>query len=233
MKPRVLLVRHEAGPDDDRIVNHLVMNGIVPDIRRPFAGDLLGEVTDDLLATVIYGGRYNAYDTALHPFLNEEYRWIGAALDAGLPLLGICQGAQMLAWHQGVFAGARERGLHEFGYYEIRPTPEGLDFMPRPLVMTESHFHTFDLPPGAVRLAESDAYENQAFRIGDKVYGFQFHAECTIEGFRRWQASKPQVYAEAGVQSREEQTRLMLEHDAAQSEWFHGFLHRFLGTGTV
>ncbi|TNF65096.1 MAG: glutamine amidotransferase [Rhodobacteraceae bacterium] len=223
---RVVLVRHGDDPPDDRVVTHLLKAGYDPDIRRPFRGDLLGDVTDDVAGTVIYGGPYNAYDAALHPFLNEEYRWIDAALKADIPMLGICQGAQMIAYHLGEWAGAPASGLHEFGYYEITPTGADPDFLPGPLHVVESHYHTFDLPKGAVHLARSESYENQAFRLGDKVYGFQFHPEQTIEGFRRWQETKPGTYGMPGVQDRETQTRLMLQHDAAQAEWFYGFLER-------
>lgn len=229
MKPRVLLVRHGDEPNDDRVVSYLETHGFRPDIRKPFAGDALGAVTDDLAGTVIYGGMYNACDADRQPFLHEEYRWIGAALDAGVPVLGLCQGAQMIAYHQGAFAGQREGGRHEFGYYQIRPTAQGRDFLPHPLHMAQAHFHTFDLPAGAVHLAESDAYENQAFRLGDKVYGLQFHPEQTIEGFRRWQRSKTAAYGKPGAQTRQQQDALMMAHDTAQADWFNGFLGRLFG----
>ena len=84
----------------------------------------LGEVGDDLAGTVIYGGKYNAYDTDLHGFLNDEYRWIEKCLRADVPILGICQGAQMLARHLGAGAGPTETEIFEFGYYRIDPAPE-------------------------------------------------------------------------------------------------------------
>lgn len=232
MERRVLCVRHGDGPTDDRVTSFCQMNGLRADTRRPFAGDLLGDVTDDLAGVVVYGGMYNAYDTALHPFLNEEYRIMAAAIQAGVPLLGLCQGAQMIAHMHGAFAGAPDHGSHEFGCYEVSPTDAGQDLMPEPLHLFQWHFHTFDIPSEGQHLARSALFENQAFRIGEKVYGFQFHAENTIEGFRRWQAkATPEVYAKPGVQSAAEQTRLMYAHDAAQADWFYRFLARlFVGS---
>lgn len=230
MAKRVLLIRHGDGPTDDRVVNHCVLGGLTPDIRRPFLGDTLGGITDDLAGAVVYGGIYNAYDSDKHPFLREEYRMIDAVLAAGLPLLGICQGAQMIAHHLGAFAGAPEHDRHEFGYYEVTPTGADAAFMPGPLHLAQWHFHTFDLPQGAVHLARSDAFENQAFRYGANAYGLQFHAEQTIEGFRRWQAKDAGAFAQPGAQSKAEQTRLMQAHDAAQADWFYGFLNGLFPT---
>ena len=146
-----------------------------------------------------------------------------------VPLLGICQGAQQIARVMGAEVGPPASGLHEFGYYPVSPTPEGQDLLPDTLYMTQAHFHTFAIPEGAVHLATSPLYPNQAFRIGDRTYGFQFHPECTIEGFRRWQSTPWAAYGKPGAQTKAEQDRLMAEHDAAQAEWFYGFLARLFG----
>ena len=228
---RLLLIRHGDDPPDDRVHTWAHRNGFYCDIRRPFDGDELGEPDETLAGTVIYGGKYVVFETDDHPFLNEEYRWIGACLDAGVPMLGICQGAQMIAWHLGAWAGAPKALHHEFGYYKIEPAEGAQDFLPSSLHVAQAHFHTFDLPEGAERLAGNAAYPNQAVRFRDNVYGFQFHAEQTIEGFRRWQDADWAPYGTPGVQSREEQNRLMAQHDAAQAEWFHGFLDGLFGRG--
>ncbi len=229
MAERVLLVRHGDEPADDRVISWLTQAGFEVESRKPFAGDLLGAPDPDLADTVIYGGMFNVYETDKHPCLLEEYRWIDACLKADVPMLGLCQGAQQIAYHLGAWAGPKPNETFEFGYYRIDPTPEADGFLNGPLHVTQAHFHTFDLPDGAVRLAGNDTYENQAFRIGDKVYGFQFHPEVTIEGFRRWQKWKGDVYDRPGAQDRETQTRLMYEHDAAQAEWFYGFLDKLFG----
>ncbi|MEX0302050.1 MAG: glutamine amidotransferase [Leisingera sp.] len=226
---RVQLVRHGDEPADDRVVSWLTAAGYEIDSRKPFAGDLLGDPGDYLAGTVIYGGLYNVYETGKHPFLREEYRWIEACLDADVPMLGICQGAQMIAYHLGAWAGPREDETFEFGYYPIEPSGDASGFLDARLWFTQAHFHTFDLPEGAVRLAGNGNYKNQAFRWGEKVFGFQFHPEVTIEGFRRWQKQKWNVYGRPGVQTPEEQTRLMHMHDAAQADWFYGFLENLFG----
>ncbi|MBV6634898.1 MAG: glutamine amidotransferase, partial [Mameliella sp.] len=121
MGQRVLSVRHGDEPLDDRATAWLENAGYTVDTRRLFGGEVLGVPGDDLAATIIYGGLYNVYETDRHPFLKEEYRWIDACLTAGIKVLGICQGAQMIAHHHGAWAGARKREIFEFGYYRITP----------------------------------------------------------------------------------------------------------------
>ncbi|WP_415921899.1 glutamine amidotransferase-related protein [Tateyamaria sp. SN6-1] len=231
---RILCIRHEADPTDDRITTWCRTHNITADIRRPFQGDPLGGVTDDLAGVVVYGGNYNADDAGTHPFLNDEYAMIDAAMRADVPLLGLCQGAQMIAHHMGAFAGDPGHGQHEFGYYEVAPTDAGRAWLPTPLHFTQAHFHTFDIPSGATHLARSDLFENQAFAVGDTVMALQFHPEQTKTGFGRWMARGDEWgrYDEPGVQSKTEQSRLMHAHDAAQDTWFTGFLDRFFGART-
>ena len=228
---RVLCVRHSDGAEDDRVTTWCRLNGLEPDQRRPFKGQDAGTVKGDVAAVVIYGGMYNAYDTELHPFLRDEYKLIEEALAADIPLLGICQGAQMIARALGAWAGAPEHGSHEFGYYEVSPVTSEL--LPQPLYVTQAHFHTFDLPDGAVHLARSALFENQAFRFGRAAYGFQFHAECTLEGFRRWQSANNTSYGQPGAQDRDTQDRLSALHDKAQADWFYGFLDKFVTVDEV
>ena len=89
----------------------------------------------------------------------------------------------------------------------------------------KAHFHGFDVPSGAELLAYSDLFPHQAIRYGRRVFAFQFHAEVTAPGFRRWQAADWASYGKLGVQTKSEQDRLMLRHDRTQHEWFMGFLH--------
>lgn len=229
MTRKLVLVRHGDDPPDDRVVSFAVEAGFEPVLLRPFKGDRLGTPGPDVAGSVIYGGPYNVFDEDLHPFLKEEADWIRACMARDIPLLGICQGAQQIARVLGAHVGSPDSGVHEFGYYPITPTPEGQDFLPGTLYMTQAHFHTFDIPQGAVRLAGSPLYPNQAFRHGARTYGLQFHPECTIEGFRRWQSRPWAAYGKPGAQTKAEQDRLMAEHDSAQADWFYGFLARLFG----
>ncbi|MCJ8307739.1 MAG: glutamine amidotransferase [Hyphomicrobiales bacterium] len=236
-RKRLVLFRHNHVPADDRIAGWAYFNGYEIDVRYPFSGDdldgLAAQLGDesDIVGTVVYGGPFNAFEHTKYPFLVQEQRWIEAAMEAEIPLLGICQGAQQIAHTLGVWVGPYEPEVHEFGYYQLEPSDAGKreEFLENPIHVCQAHYHTFDLPDQAVHLARSAAYENQAFRIGEKVYGFQFHAEQTVENFRRWQDSKVTSYGQPGAQTREQQNQLMAQHDQAQGEWFYGFLDKLFG----
>jgi len=222
---RVIVIRHGDDPPDDRVHVHLHRAGYLIDTAQPFAGGKVPAIDDTVAGVVVHGGGFDAYDHDRHPFLAEEARLIEACLAADLPLLGICQGAQQIAGVLGAPVGPAAHGMAEFGYYEIAPAPGAGDFLARPLVVAQAHYHEFGVPAGARKLAASALFGQQAFAYG-KALALQFHPEVTIEGFRRWQAAPWALFDHPGAQSRDEQDRLMAEHDAAQAEWFYGLLGR-------
>ena len=225
MPERVVLIRHGEGPSDDRVATFFRSKGVEPELRHPFKGDHLGEVDGSVAASVIYGGPFNVFETERHPFLKDEHRWVEQCIANDVPLLGICQGAQSVAYVLGAEVGPKPGEPHEFGYYRIHPTEEGRDFLPEGgLCVAQSHFHGFDIPSGAQWLAYSESFEHQAMRYGDSTFAFQFHAEITREGFRRWQDEPDSYFGKPGAQEREEQDRLGAIHDAPQHTWFMNFL---------
>jgi GMP synthase-like glutamine amidotransferase len=133
------------------------------------------------------GGPMGVYDDL--PWLEAERMLLRAAVDAGLPVLGVCLGAQQLAAALGaeVVTGPEP----ECGMGEVHLTPAALSdpvFGPAPTPLPCVHWHgdTFSLPEGAVRLAGNHAYENQAFRFGARAYGLQFHVEVTGSLVAHW-----------------------------------------------
>ncbi len=231
---RFVLIEHSRSAGDDRAARHLAARGAELVWKRPFEGDRL-EPLDRLRpdGVVIYGGGQGLDEIEKHPFLNDELAYAGACIDAGVPILGLCLGGQIIAHKLGAEVGPTPEAYHEFGYYEIAPTADGRDFLPGPLVVAQAHYHTFAIPAGATLLASSPAYRNQAFRYGASTYAFQFHPEITIEGFRRWQDAEWAAFGKPGAQSREEQDRLAALHDAKQEAWFHAFLDKLFQPARV
>lgn len=138
---------------------------------------------------IILGGSMNVDQTDEYPYLVPELDTIKKALDLDIPILGICLGSQLLAKALGAEVG--RNGLKEIGWYDVLKTGQGdLDPVLAGFKDVEKifqwHGDTFEIPRGAVRLAKSEQCENQAFRYGDKVYGFQFHLEVDKNMIHRW-----------------------------------------------
>jgi GMP synthase-like glutamine amidotransferase len=158
-------------------------------IVRPFLGEALPSGPNGFAALVLLGGAQSALDDAEHPYLPAEAALAAAFGEAGRAVLGICLGAQLVARA----AGAKNilgRPI-EFGWRDVRVTAEGAaDPVLASIAPSAPLFHwhcdTFTLPPGATRLAESDATAIQAFRIGRAVYGVQFHFEAGTELVAGW-----------------------------------------------
>lgn len=228
---RLVLVRHSAEPDDDLIVTEARAAGFDPVICRPCLGEALGQPDERLAGTVIYGGPFDAYAWDRHAFLRDEARWIEACMAAGVPVLGLCQGAQQIAHIHGAPVGPRPDGAREFGVYRIEPTAAGRaeGFLAAPLWVPQNHYHGYGLPAGAVCLAGTGLYPNQAMRIGARVLALQFHAEVSPAGFRRWQDGATEAWAAPGAQHRAEQDRLFAAHRAGWTAWLQAQLDRLFG----
>jgi GMP synthase-like glutamine amidotransferase len=150
----------------------------------------------DFDAVIAMGGPMSVNDEAALPWLVEEKRFVAEVVRAGTPFWGVCLGVQLLASSLGarVYAGAEP----EVGLLPVELTDAGRDDpvfadLPDDAVTLQWHGDTFDLPDGAIRLAGSPAYANQAFRFG-AAYGVQFHLEVTPAMAREW-ASVPEYAA--------------------------------------
>ncbi|MCU0637123.1 MAG: type 1 glutamine amidotransferase [Methanothrix sp.] len=136
---------------------------------------------------IIMGGPMNIYDHERYPWLVREKEFIRQAIAGGKIVLGICLGAQLISdVLGGKVTGNRYR---EIGWFPVRLTEEGRAssiFSALPDGFTALHWHgdMFSIPPGALRLAESDACANQAFIFGRSV-GLQFHLESSKESIER------------------------------------------------
>lgn len=148
---------------------------------------------------VVLGGPMNVDQQEQYPHLAVEIAAIQQALARGIPILGICLGAQLLAAALG--ARVQPNTVREIGWYRLHPTAEaGGDPLFRHLAgdphVFQWHAYTFDLPPGAVHLASTPTCPNQAFRHGDRAYGLQFHLEADLPLIQKW-LQVPEYKAEA------------------------------------
>ena len=177
---RVLFVQNGDTDEPGLFSEVLREHGISLDVAHAWSGEAVPQDPRQWAGVVIGGGAMSAYERDEFPFLEREEQLIRAAHAAGLPVLGLCLGAQLMASAFGgrVFAN----NAKEIGFQEVRFTRDAAnDPLWRGFIdpFNPVHWHgdTFSLPPGAVHLASSDLTPHQMFRIGEKSYGFQFHLE--------------------------------------------------------
>ena len=180
-------IRHLAFEDAGLIEGLLAARGVrlsyVDAGVDPFDAAALLET--DLL--VVLGGPIGVYETEAYPFLTDEIDILRRRLAARKPMLGICLGAQLIAAALG--ARVAPGPAKEIGYAPIELTTEGRQSALAPFADVDVlHWHgdNLDLPPGATRLASTKACPNQAFAIGPRVLGLQFHIETDPHSLERW-----------------------------------------------
>jgi GMP synthase (glutamine-hydrolysing) len=138
---------------------------------------------------IVLGGPMNVVDAPQRSHLRRELVQIEQALKAGIPLLGICLGAQLIAHALG--AGIRRMPQPEIGWYPLTPTDAGrLDPVTAPIEagapVFQWHSWTFDRPHGAEQLLRGAHCEQQAFHYGGRAWGLQFHLEVEAALIDRW-----------------------------------------------
>jgi GMP synthase-like glutamine amidotransferase len=145
---------------------------------RFFAGDAIPDIdTVDFL--IILGGPMSINDEHIFPWLIEEKHFTKKMMERKKPVLGICLGAQIIASALG--AAVYPNREKEIGWFSIQAAQQSPDKdifrFPDSILVFHWHGETFDLPAGAVRLAQNAACTNQAFQIGEHAIGLQFHLE--------------------------------------------------------
>jgi GMP synthase-like glutamine amidotransferase len=222
-------LQHVAFEGLGRIAGWAVENDCPVTGSRMFAGDDLPPVASfDML--VIMGGPMSVNDEVGHPWITGEKRYVDQAIKAGKMVLGICLGAQIIASTNG--ARVFRNDYPEIGWFPVEKTKAAKGEVVGDVLADEKevfHWHgeTFDLPHCAVHLARSRACENQAFVLGDRIIGLQYHLETTpqsadalVQHCRHELVRAPYVQTESQIKSRPDRFKTLNREMDALLDYF-------------
>jgi GMP synthase-like glutamine amidotransferase len=190
-----LIIMHVESEGPGTLGSFLESEGVSLHTVRLYEGEVLPTGLRDFNAIISMGGPMNVYEDERYPFLFQEAALLVKALDAEVPILGICLGAQMIARAAGAFVTKSPK--KEVGWLKVRLTDHGrhdalFQGLPSSMEVLQWHEDMFQVPDGGQLLATSEDCPNQAFRYS-KAYGLQFHVEVTREILSQWFAETPQL----------------------------------------
>ncbi len=187
-QPPILIVQHAPHEHPAALRRALESQGLVARLVKIFEGEKLPN-PNEISGMISLGGPMGANDEIDYPWLLEELKLMKRCFDQEVPIVGICLGGQLLARTLGGKVQANEHP--EIGWFEVAVNPEGMrdplfsGIGPNPQFY-QWHYDTFLLPREATLLAGSQICARQAFRIGEKTYGVQFHPEADHQLVNEW-----------------------------------------------
>ncbi|HOY10904.1 MAG TPA: type 1 glutamine amidotransferase, partial [Candidatus Omnitrophota bacterium] len=208
----ILYVKHIGLEGPETLGAFLARQGFSSRTIEAWDGEPFPEDLSGIEAVVSLGGPMNVYEEEKYPFLKQDHRFIQQVLQEGVPFLGICLGAQLLAKASGAkVSRAREE---EIGFFSIRLTEDGvkdplLQGAPLDLEVFQWHGDTFDIPAQSAWLIRGAGCPHQAFRVGRCAYGLQFHIEVTGKNIREWS----EAYWEGDAVHRRKKDEMLSRYD--------------------
>jgi GMP synthase (glutamine-hydrolysing) len=186
---RVHVVQHTAGEGLGRLTEWLPAAGVDVHPTHPYLGNRVPpSVEGDAL--IVLGGPMNANDDEGYPWLPSVRTLMRSAVEDGVPTLGICLGAQLLAVAMGGEVTRGEAGP-EIGLFEVNVDVGDELLTAGPMPTIQWHYDAVTrLPENTTVLASSPTYPVQAFRVGELAWGLQFHVEATAAIVRTWAAEE-------------------------------------------
>lgn len=199
--PRIYVLEHAEPETSGLIGDVLEERGVELDRILADRGDRVPVSMEGRAGLLVMGGPMGVYESDRHPHLLDEIRLIRQAVEASIPVLGVCLGSQLVAAALGadVRPHRKEVGWHAVTLTEAAasdPLWKGID---SPIEVMQWHGDAFDLPPGARHLASSAITPYQSFGFGENVYGILFHMEMDEAMIQALADRFPRDLAETGT----------------------------------
>lgn len=230
---KIAIVVHQEHSRPGRVGALLEQRGYELHRLCPNLGCELPEDMSDYAGVVIFGGPMSANDCGTLAGIKCELEWIPKVVEAGVPFLGLCLGAQLLTRALGGTVGPHPDGHVEAGYVKIEPTESGRAWMgAKPMQVYQFHREGMEIPGSCDLLASGEDYHVQGFRYGESAFGFQFHPEVTLEMKETWTLKATQRLKSPGAQQRGVHLSMHTLYDPPMHRWIDGFLDRWLATHT-
>ena len=230
-KPKTIaIVVHQQHSQPGRVGALLQKRGYELHRVCPNFGCRLPQDMSDYAGVVIFGGPMSANDCGSLAGIKDELEWIPKVVEAGVPYLGLCLGAQLLTRAAGGSVAPHPDGKVEVGYVHIEPTPAGSDWIKAPMTVYQWHREGMRIADCCELLATNDTFPVQAFRCGANAFGFQFHPEVTLEMKHIWTLEASERLKLPGAQQRGVHLAMHPLYDPPLDRWIKGFLDRWLAT---
>jgi GMP synthase (glutamine-hydrolysing) len=211
--------------------------GVTIDERHLARGDAL-PAPDEVDGIISFGGAQSVLDIEHDPALRAEARLLRDAVAAGVPVLGVCLGGQLLASALG--ARVRRAPRRTVAWVELAALPAAADdplFASLGSTVAGLHWNEdlFTLPPGATELLTGTTPGVAAFRAGERAWGVQFHPEVDAPALEGWYASYGSWLQEAGVSEADARAAdaRHLAGQAQTAERLFGGFARLVGAAVV
>lgn len=227
----VAIIEHDPSDPPGPLARWLEEAGVDVEVLRPHAGDALPADPSAYAGIVLLGGSQAAYSDDGFAWRAATLEMLQRAASQNIATLGLCLGGQLIAQafggvvergSQGMEVGAMQAGRKDRSYQD-----ELFDVLP--MAPDVIHFHRdaiAELPPGATHLMGGPLYDNQAFRVGERVWAAQFHIETTPEVFEAWVRKSEDYLRHKGFDTERLVERSNLVHPELEEVWAP-FMRRF------
>ncbi len=204
---RIHILQHESFESPGFILDWIGEKGHQLTFTKFYEDGML-PLLEDFDWLIIMGGPMGVYEEDKFPWLKLEKEFIKRSIEDRKIVLGICLGSQLIAAVLG--AKVYPNKFKEIGWMGVSLTENSrqnflFSSLPVRMKVFQWHGDTFDLPAGAVYLAESEACKNQAFMYKENVLALQFHCEVTENSLvEMLEAGKNELKKELYFQTAEE-----------------------------